>query len=386
MIDNKNMNFKELLKYALLKTESKTANVLVFGDPNSGKKELINSILAQLNQKDNVFEKLEEEDTIKKSDNIYIIDYKFIRINKFQEEDSDEVGKINFYIMNEKYKFFKQFIKPKMFKNLMIAIVLDLEKPAILTESFINWITFINNNFINYVYELDSDTRTEMQVRFDSSLKKNRDIFTKDEEVQKNLSDPALDIEFSFGIPLLIIANKSDTLDNLKEEKAIDHIQYTLRSMALKYGSTLIYSSSKLKSNINTTIDYLSYILLEKNSNKIKVQLNNDNLFIPVGFDKNEILNERFKDSIDYIFEKKNVLRKRKETDTHPDDENILDVEEFLVGLKNEKIVYNVQNNVSRNIQPRTTSNRAGPGQRRSIFSDSTQKIMQILEGGNKKK
>ena len=385
MTDNKNMNFKELLKYALLKTESKTANVLVFGDPNSGKKELINSILEQLNQKDNVFERIEEEETIKKSDNIYIIDYKFIRVNKFQEEDSDEIGKINFYIMNEKYKFFKQFIKPKMFKNLMIAIVLDLEKPAILTESFINWITFINNNFINYVYELDSDTRTVMQERFDSSLKKNRDIFTKDEEVQKNLSDPALDIEFSFGIPLLIIANKSDTLDNLREEKAIDHIQYTLRSMALKYGSTLIYSSSKLKSNINTTIDYLSYILLEKNSNKLKVQLNNDNLFIPVGFDKNEILNERFKDSIDYVFEKKNIMRKRKETETHPDDENILDVEEFLVGLKNEKIVYNVQNNISRKNQHKT-SNRPTSNNRRSIFSDSTQKIMQILEGGNKKK
>ena len=46
-----------------------------------------------------------------------------------------------------------------MFKNLIISIVVDLDKPEMITENFVNWISFINNNLMSCVSDLDSDIR-----------------------------------------------------------------------------------------------------------------------------------------------------------------------------------------------------------------------------------
>ncbi len=77
---------------------------------------------------------------------------------------------------------------------------------------------------MSYFPELDPMIRQEMSDRFESSLKKNLKIFTKTEEAKEEPNEADLDIEFSFGIPLLIIATKSDMLDNLNEEKSLDYI------------------------------------------------------------------------------------------------------------------------------------------------------------------
>ena len=47
----------------------------------------------------------EELNTIveqREGENFYIMDYKFLRVKQFyEEEDSEEVGKISFYILNK---------------------------------------------------------------------------------------------------------------------------------------------------------------------------------------------------------------------------------------------------------------------------------------------
>jgi len=42
---------------------------------------------------------------------------------------------------------------------------------------------------------------------------------------------------------------------------------------------------------------------LNKENNNLNVQLD-DHLFIPAGYDKHEILQERFKDSLEYMFQR----------------------------------------------------------------------------------
>ena len=80
---------------------------------------------------------------------MYILNYKFLKITQFLDEpDSEEVGKLNFYIINHKYDFVKNFIKEKIFKNAMFIIVVDLSKPDTITHQLIEWINYINNSIM----------------------------------------------------------------------------------------------------------------------------------------------------------------------------------------------------------------------------------------------
>ncbi len=83
------------------------------GDPNSGKKSLIDSMIKQLNQHKEVYGIIDEDDKINilSQTRVYLVDYKFIQINQFNDkEDSDEIGKINFYIISEKHEYLTKFL------------------------------------------------------------------------------------------------------------------------------------------------------------------------------------------------------------------------------------------------------------------------------------
>ena len=46
-----------------------------------------------------------------------------------------------------------------------------------------------------------------------------------------------------------------------------------------------MYTSTNLESNIKTLINYLSFLTLDGEQNDLKVSLNNEDLFVPVGYD-----------------------------------------------------------------------------------------------------
>lgn len=105
-----------------------------------------------------------------------------------------------------------------------------------------------------------------MMKRYDLSLDKHMDIINADrtEEEIINKKIDTENFECNFGVPLLILGTKSDTLDNIKEEKPIEAMQYNLRSFSLKYGASLMYTSTNLGSNIKTLINYLSFLMVDK--------------------------------------------------------------------------------------------------------------------------
>lgn len=63
-----------------------------------------------------------------------------------------------------------------------------------------------------------------MMKRYDVSLDRHMDIINTDrnEEEIINKKIDTDDFECNFGVPLLILGTKSDTLDNIKEEKPIE--------------------------------------------------------------------------------------------------------------------------------------------------------------------
>lgn len=144
--------WKDLLSSALLKSEKKTGSVLMFGNPKNGKKSLIDTMIRELGVEE---EELNTQVETREEDHIYIMDYKFLRIKQFfEEEDSEDVGKISFYIINSQYPHLKNFLREKIFENLMIMIVLDLSKPGEITHEFIEWITYINDQIMPFVFDI----------------------------------------------------------------------------------------------------------------------------------------------------------------------------------------------------------------------------------------
>ncbi len=194
----------------------------MLGDTQSGKKSLIKAITSFLKQEEEVFgikEISSEMTEIQKK--VYLLDYQFIRIKKFNDEfDSDEIGKINFYMISEKHEFLKEFLSEKLFENLMIVIVMDLDRPAYLTENFISWANYVNQFFMPYIQNFSSETKQKMLKRRELFSSYNAKIIHGDKEGEPT----AISDIYSFGVPLLLIGNKSDQLVKIKDEKGLDYI------------------------------------------------------------------------------------------------------------------------------------------------------------------
>lgn len=373
--------WKKLLNSTNIREDTKKANVLVVGNEKSGKKSLINSILASLHQSndmDVIADMALLGESKKKTDHVYLMDYKYVRINEFTEEDSEELGKINFYMLNRKYEHFHKLLTEDILRNLTIVIVLDLDKPQTLTESFIDWINFISNKLMTYISELVPEMREIMEENFESVAIKNKLIFTPGNEGDFEYEEPA-DITFSLKIPLLIIGNKSDALDNLTEQKALDFVQYKLRTLAVRYGASLMYVSPKLNQNIDTLINYLSYTMLNQKNVKLAVELSNEKLFVPFGFDQVDILSEHFKECEDYNFPNSNRKTTLIEDDRPEDGHDIINMENFLKSLKEGSSTLVMESKES--VKPEGESQ-----VRSSVFKQNpTKRILDLLDRKNKK-
>ena len=120
---------KGTLWYDLLNSQTKkkkqreNANVIVLGDPSCGKKTLIDSILNKLNQKNEVnsiAEKSILKDFSGRFEDIYVLDYRYIKVNKFSDDENfEELGKINFFIFNKQHEvtFNNLKVHPKLHKH-----------------------------------------------------------------------------------------------------------------------------------------------------------------------------------------------------------------------------------------------------------------------------
>ena len=212
-------------------------------------------------------------------------------------------------------------------------LVLDLDKPEELAGSLAKWTSYINDNIIpiiNEVKDTDSTINDYINNTMNEYLKANAMIIKKkslmDEynggplpiisDINISTEEIANTIEFSLGIPLLIVGNKYDRLNSRAETLMLEHIQYSLRKTSLKYGASLLMGSSMNHISIEDLISYFSIVLLGKEVNPefgVTVRLEYENMMIPFGFDSEELIQDLLgrEEVIDYIFAKNNALDMR---------------------------------------------------------------------------
>ena len=91
------------------------------------------------------------------------------------------------------------------------------------------------------------------------------------------------------GIPIVFVINKSDVVTQSSEKKKFqensEFILNHIRSVALEYGATIVYTSGKTNSNINILYDYICHILFNFDLIHKQNLIDKEEYFIPVGYE-----------------------------------------------------------------------------------------------------
>ena len=128
------------------------------------------------------------------------------------------------------------------------------------------------------------------EPKFDEEGTLIKDILTEDEKnirLQRSLNNDIL--VSNCGVPFIFVINKSDNPCPKYDEK-VEFILKHIRKLAINYGATIIYTSTKKKYNIKVLYDYIFHSLF--NFDLIhNLNLNDKtSFFIPSGYDRFSIL------------------------------------------------------------------------------------------------
>ena len=128
------------------------------------------------------------------------------------------------------------------------------------------------------------------EPKFDEEGTLIKDILTEDEKnirLQRSLNNDIL--ISNCGVPFIFVINKTDNPCPKYDDK-VEFILKHIRKLAINYGATIIYTSTKKKYNIKVLYDYIFHSLY--NFDLIhNLNLNDKtSFFIPSGYDRFSIL------------------------------------------------------------------------------------------------
>ena len=346
--------WQQMLESMLTQKTEKVGNLLWCGSSKVGKKKLISEIqdIAKHHKQKNY------DETFKSLETIYVMDFKYVKINRNVNEYTEEQSKLNFYILNKQYEYMKEFLTTDMLNNLIVTVIVDLEEPESLESSLEEWIYFLKSCIADYISELSEEKKhtilknlrdTKAKIRSLSTFSTldgfqydtNTDSVPNHPEILENEhNEEDIDLE----IPLLIIGNKTDVLDKSNDEKLFDYIQYVLRQAAVKYDAMVMTTSSIADRNLQLLYKVLGRVLVGLKIDDPSVFEPSYNLlkmFVPMGIDDIPLLNSQIPNANNYVF--KDAVVAKEEDVKKPEKSDIKDIAEFLNELNNGQFVY--QNN-----------------------------------------
>ena len=162
----------------------------------------------------------------------------------------------------------------------------------------------------------------------------------EEDQKKKKLNIPLKEgvLTINCGIPIIFVINKSEVVTQSSERKKFEEnsefILHHIRSIAIPYGATIIYTSAKSNSNLNVLYDYICHILF--NFDLVhKPNLNDkEAYFIPSGYDNLDLLNsnDEQKNYLKETYEKKITLTMKK--NIQEEDIQCEDTNTFFESLK----------------------------------------------------
>jgi len=267
----------------------KSKNLLFLGDEGCGK----NTVVAGLQGRKSV-----QEDKMLGTG----MEYMFLDVRDKDESD-DVIERMGCYILNgttDSSYLLQLVLTPELIDDAMLVMVVDLARPWLIMDSLQKWSNEISSHLESFSgddkMQRLRDERVKQYQRFTESTESKKE---GEEQVTLDLDEGTL--ETNFGIPFVVVATKSDCLEQLSQDydyhqEHLDFIQLHIRRFCLKHGASLVYvgKGGKNKDTLYRSVLNAAYDM--PLSYKANVS-ENDSIFIPSGWDnptKINVLTESF--------------------------------------------------------------------------------------------
>ncbi|CAI2370455.1 unnamed protein product [Moneuplotes crassus] len=285
MEDNKEQKLENLwsdcFSTEAMQNLTKESHLVLFGDNSSGKKSIIDYISKNIIK-------------IKKKGQ----DDEGPRL--FSSFDYDHLGNTNVWYLNdpEMKDFLIDNFKPGFLEDTIFAIVLDSSKPWQFLDQLSIW--------SDVIFEINKKLFLQLPVAKQNKMKKDIEnqfkFYTqKRKKLQKARALDLMDLEegilnVNLGVPLLVICTKSEVIATGEAMKyfspRFEFILKNLREFTLRYGATLIFTSSKKGTNMNVLNDYMRFIYSEEDFEHPPEINDKEGIFIPCGFDSPKLIQQ----------------------------------------------------------------------------------------------
>lgn len=107
--------------------------------------------------------------------NIYIVDYQYMKALEHpvrEDEKSKELGRVNFFLINQTNIFIKDFLKVNILDNCIFLLVVDLDSHETIRESVQSWVNFLEQELESYLRQIPLEDRKEVLENFRSMNEK----------------------------------------------------------------------------------------------------------------------------------------------------------------------------------------------------------------------
>ncbi|KAJ3049472.1 hypothetical protein HK097_009531, partial [Rhizophlyctis rosea] len=261
---------------AATKAQLPIKNVIVLGDARAGKQTIIDALRQHTEDPD--------QQTNDKGSRL-ALSYSYMEVT--EDDSEDVVARVGLYNLSNDvaYQSLLRFaLNLDTLADSLVVLVLDWTKPWTFFDSLDRWLTFL---------ERSVGVMVEQRTRLVEELRGKLECFIRDyvepagdgqegstgaaipprpEPSTPSASQVVLPLSRgtltnNLGIPLVIVAAKSDATVNLERERdykedQFDFIQQSLRTVCLKYGAALFYTSTHRPQTLTNLRSYVLHRLI----------------------------------------------------------------------------------------------------------------------------
>ncbi|RIB08328.1 dynein light intermediate chain-domain-containing protein [Gigaspora rosea] len=278
-----------------------TKSLLILGDRESGKSTLIRQLKGEKDEEvyevNGVSKDAEENDNFnKKHHSDLALSYTFTEV---KDDEADTLARLGLYQLagsQEAYQSLLHFaLNSTTLPDSLVVIVLDWARPWTFVETLQRWIKFIELGIERVKKEgsvgaKDDWTKgkaivEEMQETLERFIRNYTKSYahepdtstangtvpasSEEDEVTLPLGDGVLTT--NLAVPLVVVCTKSDNVTTLEKqmdyrEEQFEYIQQSLRTICLKYGAALFYTTTRDPKTFENLRQYILHRLIGSKS------------------------------------------------------------------------------------------------------------------------
>lgn len=289
--------------------------ILLLGGGNDGAKEWITSLKKAVISSYDVHVLTEKEET---SYSTYLMDYTYI---EWMDPDHGErLAVIEVYLISEHHvsceSFLFELFTPEFLENCLVCILLDWREPWNWLKELYDWVSLVKKSIDHFKssseasFRIISDIMTKWEYKI-RTYTENASWMSHDTDRNDRVTIPLEEGQFDqpLGLPLICICNHSEHIasiekDEILKDEHFDFIQQFLRTILMKHGGALYYTSNLYPNTLNnllySILDCFSFspqIYMDINSPPKANVIDRDQIFVPPGWDswgKIRIIREGF--------------------------------------------------------------------------------------------